>query len=148
MEVCFLPFFQKATLSASNWRIDTWKSSKIRFLHSKISKSSETGTGMCPPLFLPKIYQNVQFICIASPWKCFFSISKTFIKWQKNVGKLHVLRRMPPDYLLVNLSLHNRSNNFRDQSLFIWKAIYIIALDQKTTQTTITFYGFILYCDQ
>ena len=39
---------------------------------------------MCPPLFWPKIYQNVLFICIASPWKYFFSIPRTFIKWQKN----------------------------------------------------------------
>ena len=57
------------------------------FLHSKISKSSETGTGMCLPLFWPKIYQNVLFICIGSHWKCFLSISRTFIKWQKKCWK-------------------------------------------------------------
>ena len=68
-------------------QIDTWKSSKMRFLHSKISKSSETETGMCPPLFWPKIYQNVLFICIASQWKYFFSIPRTFIKWQKKCWK-------------------------------------------------------------
>ena len=67
--------------------IDTRKRPKIRFLYSKISKTSETGTGMCPPLFWPKIYQNVLFICIGSHWKCFLSISRTFIKWQRKCWK-------------------------------------------------------------
>ena len=60
-------------------QIDTWKSSKMRFLHSKISKSSETGAGMCPPLFWPKIYQNVLFICIGSHWKFFCQFQGYFV---------------------------------------------------------------------
>ena len=73
---------------------DIWKSSKIRFLHCKIFKTSETGTGMGPPIFWKKKYQKVVFTYIGRLWIGFYLISNTFLKWQLKSLKWKVLRNV------------------------------------------------------
>ena len=73
---------------------DTWKSSKIRFLHCKIFKTSETGTGMGPPIFWKKKYQKVVFTYIGRLWIGFYYISNAFLKWQLKSVKWKVFRNV------------------------------------------------------
>ena len=77
--------------------IGTWKWAKIRILHRRISKTSKTGTGMCPPLIFKKEGGFCFYIIFPHRILCSFARNRPLQFWQLNF--LNILRVIS-DYFL------------------------------------------------